>query len=755
MPALRRFLSLLALAVSLTAPGLHAQVIDGVELVRASLLADTTAVVPGKPFLVGLRLQMEPHWHTYWQYSGDAGLPTKITWQLPAGFTAGPIQWPLPEKISSAGDIENYGYSDEVLLLTEITPPAQVAPGNLTFKAKAEWLVCAQICVPGSKELDLTLPSGGTPQPDNAALFAKYRALLPHPYAEPAARFGVTRAVESNDLVWRLVGLPPAQRHDLEFFPLPPDDVQIGHPVSGDATDLNGSDRVGIRLPIISGIASAGKVDGVLRVGSGAQQSIWTLSSHDLPPLESTAPTAAHHDVSKAVPGPAAKPIPAVVAGSFWSFLGIAFLGGLILNVMPCVLPVISLKLFTFIKQANDDPRRIFRMGLAYAAGVFAWFLGFAVLVVLLKAAGRQLGYAFQLQNPWFIVALVAITFVFALNLLGVFEVILPGAISNAAGGAAASHGGYTGAFLQGILATVLGSACTAPFLGEALGFAFAQSGPVIVIMFAAIAAGMSTPFVLLAARPGWLKFLPRPGAWMERVKQATGFLMLATVLWLLSVFGGMRGVDALIWAGALLLVLGVACWVQGAFNNFTASARSRWAARAVIALLVVLGGGWCVQQMAAARPAETGAVLTDFQAQLDAALKTDQPVFVDFTASWCVNCKVNERLVLDTAPVQTALRQRNAIFLKADWSTGQADVTKLLQQFHRAAVPLYVIYPAGNPAGAIVLPELLTQRLVLDGLAAAAKAAAPHSRQAAKANASTHSNPIMIQTPNPNTHYL
>jgi thiol:disulfide interchange protein/DsbC/DsbD-like thiol-disulfide interchange protein len=752
MSALRRFLSLLSLTVCLTAPGLHAQVVDGVELVHASLLADTTAVAPGKPFLVGLRLQMEPHWHTYWQYSGDAGLPTKISWQLPAAFRAGPLQWPLPEKISSAGDIENYGYSDDVLLLTEITPPAQIPPGNLTFKAKAEWLVCAQICVPGGKELDLTLPGGGAAQPDNAALFAKYEALLPHPYSE-AAKFGVTRAVESNDLVWRFVGLPPAQRQDLEFFPLPPDEVQIGHPVIGDATDLNGSDRVSVRLPIISGIAAAGKVDGVLRVGSGAQQSIWMLSSHDLPPLESAAAPAAHHGAVATTPLTA--PIPAAAGGSFWSFLGIAFLGGLILNVMPCVLPVISLKLFTFIKQANDDPRRIFRMGLAYAAGVFTWFLGFAVLVVLLKAAGRQLGYAFQLQNPWFIVALVAITFVFALNLLGVFEVILPGAISNAAGEAAGSHGGYAGAFLQGILATVLGSACTAPFLGEALGFAFAQSGPVIVLMFAAIAAGMSTPFVLLAARPGWLKFLPRPGAWMERVKQATGFLMLGTVLWLLSVFGGMRGVDALIWAGVLLLVLSVACWVQGAFNNFTASAGSRWAARIVIVLLAVFGGGWCVQQIAAARPDENGAGLTNFQSQLDAALKTNQLVFVDFTATWCVNCKVNERLVLDTAPVQAALRQRNAVFLKADWSTGQADVTKLLQQFHRAAVPLYVIYPAGNAAGAIVLPELLTQRLVLDGLAAADKAAAPNSRQAAKANAGAHFATIMIQTPNPNTHYL
>ena len=679
--------------------------IDGVDLVQASLLADTTAITPGKPFTVGLRLRMAPHWHTYWQYSGDAGLPTKITWQLPPGFQAGPIQWPVPEKISSPGDIDNYGYSDEVVLFTQITPPAHLAAGDVQLKAKADWLVCAQICVPGAAQLDLTLAAGAAAQPANFALFAKYRALLPRPYDKDTAKFGVTRAVESNDLVWRLIGLKPGQEQNVAFFPLPPDGVQVGHPVIGASTDLNNSDRISVRLPIVAGIAEADKVDGVLVLGSGAQKIGWTLTASQPPVADVSAPAA---------------------PGSVWYFLLLGFFGGLILNVMPCVLPVISLKLFTFIKQANEDPARIWRMGLAYAAGVFAWFMGFAVLVVVLKTAGRQLGYAFQLQNPWFIVALVSITFVFALNLLGVFEIILPGSVSNAAGQAAEHSGGYTGAFFQGVLATVLGSACTAPFFGAALGFAFAASGPVILAMFACIAAGMSAPFVLLAARPGWLKFLPRPGAWMERVKQGTGFLMLATALWLLSVLGGMRGVDAVIWVGVLLLFLALACWVQGAFNNFTAPSQTRWIARVAILLSVLGGGAWSVQEIATARPAEV-ASQEDFAAQLKTALKTGQPVFVDFTASWCVNCKVNERLVLNTAPIQQALSKDHALFLKADWSTGQDDVTRLLRQFHRAAVPLYVIYPAGNPAAAIVLPELLTKQIVLDGLAAADKAAITH----------------------------
>ena len=341
---------------------------------------------------------------------------------------------------------------------------------------------------------------------------------------------------------------------------------------------------------------------------------------------------------------------------------------------MPCVLPVISLKLFSFVRQANEAPARVFRLGLAYAAGVFAWFLGFAVLVIAAKAAGgRQIGYSFQLQNPWFLLGLIAVTFVFALNLLGVFEVILPGSISNAAGEAA--HGeGYSGAFLQGLLATVLGSACTAPFFFDALGFAFSQSGLVILVMFAAIAAGMSAPFVLLSAFPQWLRFLPKPGAWMERVKQGTGFLMLATVVWLLLSFGAnRRSTDAVVWTGAFLLALGAACWVQGVFNTLVASGRSRWAARAVIALLVFGGGGFCVDQVVHAQPMAGGENIP-FATQLANAQKSGRLVFVDFTASWCVNCKVNERVVLDTAPIQKALQDHQAVFLTADYTAYSDD---------------------------------------------------------------------------------
>ena len=676
------------------------------ELVTADLLADTSAVASGKPFTVGLRLRMAPEWHTYWQYSGDAGLPTKITWTLPAGFQAGPIQWPLPDKIVSPGDIINYGYSHEVMLLVVITPPANLPPGDVALHAKADWLVCRESCIPGSKELALTLPTGGEPQAANTEVFAKVRALLPTPFDETAAGFHVERRTDGAKLV-----LTVGTRDPIDFFPLPVDPAEVSHPQVAAA---DGGSQT-ITIPVDTGAADVPKVGGVLVRGEGERRVGWVL-----PPgaTDAATPVGNAPAVGAAQPTGSRGNVAANSPGSLGYFLLIGFLGGLILNVMPCVLPVISLKLFSFVKQANQSRERVFRLGLAYAAGVFAWFLGFAALVVALKAAGHQVGYAFHLQNPWFLVGLSAVTFVFALNLLGVFEVILPGSVTGAAGEVAGSREGYTGAFLQGMLATVLGSACTAPFFGPALGFAFSQNGPVVFAMFAAIAAGMSAPFVLLAWQPGWLKFLPKPGGWMERVKQATGFLLLGTMLWLLFSLGRGLGADAVVWTGVLLLVLGVACWVQGAFNTLVASDRVRWASRAIIGGLV-LGGGWlCVDKIAHASP--SAVVRQSFGVQLDTALKTGRTVFVDFTAEWCAICKSNEKFVLSTDAVQKALQERNVVFLTADFTTYSEDIARLLKQFDAPSVPLYVVYPAGKPENAVALPSLLTKQTVLDALAAA-----------------------------------
>lgn len=710
--------------------GLRAQVHNGVELVRADLLADTAAVAPGRPFTVGLRLRMAKTWHTYWQYAGDAGLPTKIAWELPPGFTAGPFQWPLPEKIESAGDIVNYGYEGEVVLLTEVTPPGTLpSGGEVVLKGKAEWLVCADICVPGVKDVSLRLPVGEV-KAVNGELFTKVREQLARPVS--AVNAWQVKRQPGADGGLRLALHGPEGARLVDYFPLPPEDVEVGHPTLEPIADGRGK-LGGVRLPLLSNPKEFARVAGVFVVESGGRRfGLTDLADRDV--ANGSAPAASEPAVSPttvpATTRPAAPVPPAPAARSLAFYLLLGLLGGLILNVMPCVLPVISLKVFSFIRQANEDPARVWRLGLAYVGGIFAWFLGFAALVVGFKAAGREVGYAFHFQNPLFLLGLSAVVFVFALSLLGVFEIVLPG--TSLAGGA--PREGLPGAFFQGMLATVLASACTAPVFGTALGFAFGQPALVIFGMFAAVALGMGLPFLLLAARPGWLRFLPKPGAWMERVKQLTGFALLATTLWLLYVLGTLRGADGIIVTATWLLALGFGAWLLGNFAGPMATARARaftWLALAVLALgggALAVRGVQASQRPGASLAAGGGAAAPagKFSDQLQAALRDGRPVFVDFTAEWCVNCKVNERTVLNTDAVQNALRERNAHFLKADWTDGAEDITRLLRGFGRAGVPLYVVYPAGKPDAPVVLPELLTQNIVLDALAEADRRAGP-----------------------------
>ena len=330
------------------------------------------------------------------------------------------------------------------------------------------------------------------------------------------------------------------------------------------------------------------------------------------------------------------------------------------------------------------------------------------------------------------IVALCAMVFVFSLNLLGVFEIVLPGQMQNKLHGAT-TRAGYGGAFFQGLLATVLATSCTAPLLGASLGFARGQPGPIVLLMFSAVALGMASPVLLLTARPGWMKYLPRPGAWMERVKQITGFVLLATVLWLLWIVGQMRGVDAIIWSGVLLLGLAIAAWLFGAFvTPVSAPATRRNALIAIVAVLLPTIFV-SVREIAGAEKTESSGTAASTNplaiawekfspARLDAAVAEGRPVFIDFTADWCVNCKFNERTVLETDPVRTALRERGFLALKGDWTRNDPDITRTLKKFQRAGVPLYLVYPAGGGPPQ-VLPELLTKQVVLEALQSAAPA--------------------------------
>jgi thiol:disulfide interchange protein len=678
------------------------QTYQGKQLVKAELLADTSAVAPGKSFTVGLLLRMAPRWHTYWKFSGDAGLPTELKWKLPPGWKIGEIQWPIPLKTIDPGDIQTYGYVDEVLLMQEITPPPKFGDSSVKLSADASWLVCERICIPGGATLQLELPTSANSQPANTELFARYRHLLPQNWPGPNVATAEWSRVES-DLRLKISIETLAKYPAVDFFPLPDEGTVVGHP----KVESRKNNEVVFRIPIESSGKNLSSMAGLVVLSqqpNGADRAAWQITTASI--------------VSAARPAP---------ARGILTFLLFGFLGGMILNLMPCVLPVISLKIFGFIQQAGQSRQKILRSGIAFTLGIFAWFIALALLLIALKAAGRDVTWGgFQFTNPYFVLALSVIVLVFALNLFGVFEISLPQRFSRGLL-STTERKDDLGSFFQGVFATVLATPCTAPFLGTALGFAFSQSPVIILAMFIAIAAGMSAPYLLLSVQPAWLRFLPRPGPWMLHVKQFMGFLLLATLLFLLYVVGAQRGLEGAIWASCFLLVISVACWMKGVFVVPTASAAKR-SIVLVIMLVLLLGSGiyFIGAKFHSANVASTDSRLRgDWQAftpdRLQAELEQGHTVFVDFTAAWCLTCKFNEANVLESQDVREAFQRRGIVKMKADWTNGDPVITKLLKQFGRPGVPLYVLYPGKNEEP-IVFPELLTKSMVLEKLETVAR---------------------------------
>jgi thiol:disulfide interchange protein DsbD len=490
-----------------------------------------------------------------------------------------------------------------------------------------------------------------------------------------------------------------------DFYPLPQGDTVVGHP-KVESRDAN---EVVFRVPIESASKKLSSIQGLVvfaQRADGNDRAAWQA------PASTTA---------SAISAP---------ARGIFTFLFFGFLGGIILNLMPCVLPVISLKIFGFIQHAGQSRQKILRSGIAFAAGIFAWFMGLALLLIALKAAGREITWGgFQFTNPYFVLSLSVIVLVFALNLFGVFEISLPQGATRGLLGWTGGQG-EAGSFFQGVFATVLATPCTAPFLGTALGFAFAQSPAIILGMFVAIAAGMSAPYLLLCVQPAWLRFLPKPGPWMLHVKQFMGFLLLATLLFLLYVLGAQRGLEGAIWASCFLLMISIACWMKGAFFTPTASPKVRTIAALTMSILLLVSGVYFIGgKFRAANIASAASQLRgDWQAftpeRLQTELEQGHSVFVDFTAAWCLTCKFNEASVLESSAVREAFQRHAIVKLKADWTNGDPVITKLLQQFGRPGVPLYVLYP-GKSEEPIVFPELLTKSMLLEKLETAPRAVA------------------------------
>jgi thiol:disulfide interchange protein DsbD len=694
--------SLLCWLLLAVAPRGLAQTYQGKQLVRAELLADTSAIVPGKSFTVGLLLRMAPGWHTYWKFSGDAGLPTELKWKLPPGWKVGDIQWPIPLKTIDPGDIETYGYENEVLLMHEITPPAKLDGLSAKPSTEANWLVCEKICIPGGATLHLDLPGASTSQPANTDVFARYRRLLPQNLPAPnVARTDWSRV--GSDLRLKIASETLAKYPAVDFFPLPEQETIVGHP----SVQSRNNNEIVFRIPLESAPKDLSSVSGLVvfaQQPNGDDRAAWQITSAPAVSASRSAP-----------------------ARGIFTFLLFGFLGGFILNLMPCVLPVISLKIFGFVQQAGQSRQKIFRSGIAFTLGIFAWFIALAILLIALKGAGRDVTWGgFQFTNPYFVLTLSVIVLVFALNLFGVFEISLPQSVNRNLL-STSERKDLLGSFFQGVFATVLATPCTAPFLGTALGFAFTQSAVIILAMFIAIAAGMSAPYLLLSAQPAWLRFLPRPGPWMVHVKQFMGFLLLATLLFLLYVLGAQRGLEGAIWASCFLLVISVACWMKGAFVVPTASAVKRIVVLVLMLLLVIGSGVYFIgDKFQSAKIASLDSQIRgDWQPftpeRLQTELEQGRTVFVDFTAAWCLTCKFNEASVLEAQDVREAFQRHGIVKLKADWTNGDPVITKLLQKFGRPGVPLYVLYPAKNEEP-IVFPEVLTKGMILDKLETVAR---------------------------------
>jgi thiol:disulfide interchange protein DsbD len=663
-------------------------------------LADDSAR-PGDTVLVGVHLKMETGWHTYWKNPGSAGDATKIEWQLPPGVIAGDIQWPLPKKLPPA-EVITYGYEEEVVLIVPLKLAADLKPGPLDLKAKVSWLECKEQCIPAKTIVQATLNIGAETKPSaDAPLIDLWKNKTPRPDKLFSFQAHWEKFVDDDTRTLIIEG------HQTAADILPIDKVDF-YPDTNDAFEIQGLTE---KVESKSG-------DFALRK-TVKKFTAWPLRIMGVVAIEGNNRTNGF-EMNEPIDGKVGASTPATATSgsaptqSLARMLFYAFVGGLILNIMPCVLPVIALKILGFVGEARNDPGRVRKLGLVYTLGVLMSFLVLAGAVIGVKSAGHKAGWGMQFGNPHFIVALTILVVLVALNLFGVFEVTLGGGAMGAAGDLASKHG-FAGAFFNGILATVLATPCTAPFLSIALGFAFAQTTAIIVLVFLSVGLGLALPYLLLSFQPAWLKFLPKPGAWMEKFKMFMGFPLLATGIWLFTLASGNSDKGTTLWFGLFLVALALGAWIWG---EFVQRGRTRRGLAAVASILLVGGFG--------AYAATRGADQIEWQPWTPAAVAKAQseghPVLVDFTADWCLTCQVNKKVAIEVPSVRAKLKQIGAVNLIGDYTRLPDNITDELNRFNRAGVPLVLVFPSKADAAPVVLPEVLTAGVVLDALDRAAK---------------------------------
>lgn len=704
--------------------------------VRAELIAHAPdGVTPGAPVWVGLQITHQPEWHTYWKNAGDSGLPTEMTWTLPAGVSTGEIAWPVPEKIP-VGNLANYGYENTVLLpvplevSTLYKPP--VALGStpaMDIQLKASWLVCRKECIPEEGTFSLSLPLQGSTALHKAD-FDTAAAAQPQPLARPGAV-----EVDGHALKVRLEGLPAAvQGKTLGFFPETPEVIRTAAVSGKDWTQAWQDGTWTATIPLADQrSASPSAMPLVVALAEADRQAGQPIAWRAEPPVSGTWPTnaAPRAEVSPALQAaltanaanavaaaPAALTAPSPSSTTFIAALFGALLGGLMLNLMPCVFPILAIKVLGFARQAgNDSAHR--KAGLAYTGGVMLSFLALGGAMLALRAAGAGLGWGFQLQSPGVVAALAALFTLIGLNLVGVFE--FGRAAPSSVCSAQAKHP-LANDFLSGVLAVVIASPCTAPFMGVSLGFAIGLPAAQALLLFAALGFGLALPYLVAGFVPAIARLLPKPGPWMHTLRRLLAFPMFATVAWLVWVLGQQSGIDGAGTLLALLVCMAAIVWA------LTLRGRTRMViAGVLIAFTAVLTAaiGRNVLQLvepatlASAGPqGAAGQRWQPWSAERVAELSgAGRPVFIDFTAAWCVTCQYNKKATLADAQVLADFDTRQVAMLRADWTRRDPAITAALTALGRSGVPVYVLQAPGKPP--VVLTEILSKDEVRAALAA------------------------------------
>jgi len=707
------------------------------DQLRIQLLIVDENLFPGTSDenLAGLYFKMEPGWHIYWLNPGDAGEPPHIQWTLPTGITAGPLRFPAPKRLP-LGPLMDYGYEGEVYFPVKLSIAKNLKPGPVTLHAKVDWLVCRGSCIPGKAELEIrrrvaTEEDFSEENSDQGVFFQQLKVnSYPQPFPANA------RAVfQSTSEGFRLTVETGKREQSAEFFPENQDILDNPSPqkftptTNGLILDLKKDANLSVNPSQLKGVLalSGGRAYEIVALPPGVTAASASVGESSKEQASGAKAASDANAANAGVKTPAYQaPAHATDSGFFLSLLrasGLSFLGGLLLNLMPCVFPVLFLKGLALVNSGNEERAKLRTHGLVYALGILVSFWALVGVLLGLRAAGATLGWGFQFQSPVFLSLMAGLLFFLGLSLAGQFEI---GLTLTSAGGSLAQKQGYTGSFFTGVLAVVVATPCTAPFMGAAIGYALAQSAFVTFAIFTALALGLAAPYVALTLQPAWTRWLPKPGVWMEVLRQAVAVPIFLTVIWLAWVLTGAYGAGALAALLGGFLLLAIAGWFLGRWPA------KRWAT--VVAGVILLGvvGLAVFEKQSTNDKAEVGAVAEIVKngqiARADIGWKPwsaeavsrylaqGRPVFVDFTASWCLSCQVNERVALNQPEVQRAFAERKVALLRADWTRHDKAITQTLTALGRSGVPAYALYAPGETSPRL-LPEVLTPGIVMDAL--------------------------------------